>query len=37
MGIMETTLGLVYATDENVGKVLPGLENAAANTRRPGR
>jgi maleate cis-trans isomerase len=27
--MMETTLGLVYATDENVGKILPGLENAA--------
>ena len=29
VGIMETTLGLVYATDKNLGKVLPGLENAA--------
>jgi len=29
VGMMETTLGLVYATDENAGKVLPGLESAA--------
>jgi maleate cis-trans isomerase len=26
---METTLGLVHATDDNMNKVLPGLENAA--------
>ena len=29
VGMMEATLGLVHATDDNLGKVLPGLENAA--------
>ena len=29
VGMMETTLGLVHVTDENVTRVLPGLENAA--------
>ena len=29
VAIMEVTLGLIHATDENVSKVLPGLENAA--------
>jgi maleate cis-trans isomerase len=29
VGIMETTLGLVHATDANLAKVVPGLENAA--------
>jgi maleate isomerase len=29
VGMMEVTLGLVRATDDNMGKVLPGLESAA--------
>jgi maleate cis-trans isomerase len=29
LGIMETTLGLVNVTDENMSRVMPGLENAA--------
>ena len=29
VGLMEITLGLVNATDDNLNKVLPGLENAA--------
>jgi maleate cis-trans isomerase len=29
VGMMETTLGLVNVTDENMVRVLPGLENAA--------
>ena len=29
VGMMEVTLGLVNATDDNMNKVLPGLDNAA--------
>jgi len=29
VGMMEVTLGLVRATDDNMGKVLPGLDAAA--------
>ena len=29
VGMMEVTLGLVRATDDNMGKVLPGLDSAA--------
>jgi len=29
IGMMEVTLGLVHATDDNLGKVLPGLDSAA--------
>jgi len=29
VGMMEVTLGLVHATDDNLGKVLPGLDSAA--------
>jgi maleate cis-trans isomerase len=29
LGLMEITLGLVHATDDNLGKVLPGLDMAA--------
>ena len=36
VGIMETTLGLVRATDDNLNKVLPGLEIAAKTLRDQG-
>jgi len=36
VGIMETTLGLVRATDDNLSKVLPGLETAATTLRDQG-
>jgi len=32
VGMMQITLGLVNATDDNLSKVLPGLDGAAKNT-----